>query len=357
MSRKTAIRPPLESRSPASFPPPLKGSTGQFSLESQVLQGNPWGDPTVRDIAYYLPPSGKTEGLPLLVQLSGFTGAGWMEFLRRGYFNESMIALFDQLVRTGECPEAVIVAPDCLTTLGGSQYVNSPATGRYADHVAREVVPWARERFGTGLTGVLGQSSGGFGALHLGIEYPDVFHAVGSSAGDAAFEYSYLPDLPRAFREFRKAGGPEKWMQRLFEDPLTLKGHTDASGAALSTLAMASCYSPCEEIPGSFELPFDLETGLLLDDIWSRWLAFDPVRRLSDAGTQRALGGLRSLHVTGSDADEWFLDIGARMFAAEAQRVGVPVVHDEFPGGHFVRRPRFRALYERMVKALSSPGR
>lgn len=356
MVRGTPVRPPLEARGPVSFPPPIKGSTGQFSLESDVLKDNPWGDPTVRDIAYYIPPSGKTEGLPLLVQLAGFTGAGWMEFLRRGYFSESLISLFDRLIRSRECPEAVIVAPDCLTSLGGSQYVNSSATGRYADHVVREVVPWARERFLTGQTGVLGQSSGGFGALHLGMEYPDVFQAVGSSAGDAAFEYSYLPDLPRAFREFRKAGGPEQWMRQLFEDPLILKGPTDASGAALDALAMSSCYSPIDESPGSFELPIDVETGLFLDDVWARWLAFDPVRRLSDERVQHALRSLRSLHVTGSDSDEWYLDIGARMFAAEARRVGVPVVHDEFPGGHFTRGPRFKALYERMVRALSAPG-
>lgn len=348
------LRPPVERRGPLSFPPPMKGSTGQFLIESQVLRGNPWGDPENRDVAYYMPPSGRTEGLPLLVQLSGFTGAGWMEFQRHGPFRESLIELFDRMVRSGECPEAVIVAPDCLTSLGGSQYVNSTATGRYADHVAKEVVPQARERFRTGATGVLGQSSGGFGALHLGIEYPEVFQAVGSSAGDAAFEYSYLPDFPRAFREFRKAGGPEKWMEQLFLDPSVLKGHTDASGAALNTLAMASCYSPCLDSIGSFELPVELETGALIPAVWDRWLEFDPVRRLSDGRVQKALRGMESVHVTGSDADEWYLDVGARMFAAQAQRFEVTVHHDEFSGSHMARNPRFSALYPRMVKALAT---
>jgi hypothetical protein len=348
------IRPPLDRRQPSSFPLPLAGTTGQASFESSVLKGNPWDDPHVRDLAYYLPPSGRTEGLPLLVHLPGFTGAGWMEFQRRGVFQESLIQLLDRLIRTGGCPEAVLIAPDCLTTLGGSQYVNSAATGRYADYVAKELVPWAREKFRTGATGVLGQSSGGFGALHLGAEYPDVFQAVGSSAGDAAFEYCYLSDFPRAFREYRKAGGPVQWMERLFSDPSTLKGYTDVSGSALNTLAMASCYSPSSESPGSFELPLDLGSGALRPEVWARWLAFDPVRRLSDERVQSAYRGLRSLHVTGSDADEWYLDVGARMFAAEATRVGVPVHHDEFSGSHFTRTPRFAALYPRMVRALAA---
>ena len=348
------IRPPLDRRNPPSFPVPLAGSTGQISLESAVLTGNPWGDPHVRDLAYYLPPSGQTEGLPLLVLLPGFTGAGWLEFQRRGPFQETLIQLLDRLIRSGECPEAVLIAPDCLTTLGGSQYVNSAATGRYADYVATELVPWAREKFRTSATGVLGQSSGGFGALHLGADFPDVFQAVGSSAGDAAFEYCYLGDFPRAFREFRKAGGAGRWMELLFSDPSTLKGYTDASGAALDTLAMASCYSPSFETPGSFELPIDLDSGALRPEVWARWLAFDPVRRLSDDRVQTAYRGMRSVHVTGSDADEWYLDVGARAFAAEARRVNVPVHHDEFSGSHFTRNARFAALFPRMVQALGA---
>jgi pimeloyl-ACP methyl ester carboxylesterase len=350
------VHPPLDRRRPASFPPALAGSTGQVPLESTVLRGNPWGDPSTRDLAYYLPPSGRTEGLPLLVLLPGFTGAGWMEFQRRGPFQESLVQLLDRQIRSGECPEAVLIAPDCLTTLGGSQYVNSSSTGRYADYVARELVPWAREKFRTSATGVLGQSSGGFGALHLGAEYPDVFQAVGSSAGDAAFEYCYLPDFPRAFREYRKAGGPTQWLERLFSDPAVLRGHTDASGAALNTLAMASCYSPSIESPGSFELPIDLDSGALRPEVWTRWLAFDPVLRLADERVQRAFRGMRSVHVTSSDADEWYLDVGARMFAAEAGRVRVPVHHDEFPGSHFTKTPRFAALFARMVQTLSAPS-
>ena len=349
------IRPPLEKKSPSSFPPPLKGSAGQFSLESQLLKGNPWEDPHVRDIAYYVPPSRRTEGLPLVVSLPGFMGAGWMEFLRQRLYQETLVQLFDRLVRTGECPEAVLVFPDCLTTLGGSQYVNSAATGPYADHVAKEVVPWAQERFHTGATGVLGQSSGGFGALHLGMEYPDVFQAVGSSAGDAAFEFSYQQEFPHAFRELKKVGGPEKWMEGLFSDPTVLKGPLDVSGSTLDVLAMSSCYSPTPDPVGSFELPFDLETGAMIPDVWNRWLSFDPVLRVTKPEVQRALRGMRSVHVTGSDGDEWNLDVGARMFVAAAERVGLSVYHDEFPGSHFARGPRFTALFRRMIPALTTP--
>ncbi len=325
-------------------------------IRSRVLEGNPWGDPTERRTACYLPPSGRTEGLPLLVLLAGYTGAGWMQFREGGYLQEALHQRIDRMMRTGACGEAVIVAPDCLTKLGGSQYVNSSATGRYADHIVQEVVPWARERFHTDLTGVLGQSSGGFGALHLAFEHPEVFSAVGSSSGDMAFEHCYLPDFPKALRQFRKYGGPEEFLRKLFEEPSkVLVGPLDPSGAALNTLGMASCYSPISEEPGSFELPFDLETGLLRSEVWERWLAFDPLRRVrTDAGA-RALAGLRRLHITASTPDEWALDVGARGFAAEARAREVPVLHEELEGGHFQSGPRYERLFSELISALR-PG-
>lgn len=348
-----SVRPPLARRRPDYLRSVIQGQTLSFPLESRLLRENPWGDPSVREISCYLPPSGVTEGRPLLLLLSGFTGAGWLDFQRANPFHEGLIQLFDRMVRSGLCREAVVVSPDCLTSLGGSQYVNSTATGRYADYVVQEVVPWARERFRTRGVGVLGQSSGGFGALHLAMEYPTEFQAVGSSAGDMAFDYCYLPDFPRVFRELRSAGGPERWLESVFEEPSRMKGPNDVSGAVLDLLAMASCYSPTEGTAGCFDLPFDLETGALLPEVWSRWLAFDPVQRLASPSVQEALRSLRSLHVTGSASDEFYLDVGARMFAAEAARQSIPVVHEEFPGGHFVRSPRFQALFGRMVAALS----
>ena len=35
----------------------------------------------------------------------------------------------------------VVAFPDCYTALGGNQYVNSPAVGRYADYLNQELVP------------------------------------------------------------------------------------------------------------------------------------------------------------------------------------------------------------------------
>ncbi|HXQ48694.1 MAG TPA: alpha/beta hydrolase-fold protein, partial [Thermoplasmata archaeon] len=163
------IHVPTDARSEKVFPGPLAGSVEVHRLESHVLAGNPWGDPTLRDLPVYLPPSGKSEGLPLLVLLSGYTGSGWIHFDRPRFLRSSIVRRFDHLVRTGAAPEAVMIAPDCVTLLGGSQYLNSSATGRYEDYVVQELLPWVRQRYGTGPSAVLGTSSGGYGALVLAL--------------------------------------------------------------------------------------------------------------------------------------------------------------------------------------------
>jgi enterochelin esterase family protein len=347
------VKVPIERKGPRSFPLAISGTVKIEEFESQVLKGNPLGDPVNRRIAYYTPPSGNTQGKPLLVLLPGFTGAGWMQFQPAGFLGEAGYQRLDRLVRDKVCEEAVLVAPDCMTTLGGSQYVNSSATGRYDDYIVREIIPWARKKFLTGSIGVLGQSSGGFGALHLAMEHPDIFQAVGSSSGDMAFEYCYLPDMPGAVREFLKAGGPENFLANLFQDPLTFKGPQDPSGSAINMLAMAACYSPREGEPGAFDLPFDPQSGELLPHIWERWLSFDPVRRLSTKKGAEALRRMKLVHVTASSPDEFALDVGARIFASTASRLGIALVHEEFEGGHFTSGPRYESLFTRMVAALA----
>ena len=44
---------------------------------------------------------------------------------------------------------AIIVFPDCFTSLGGNQYVNSSAIGNYADFLLDEVIPLVDKEFRT----------------------------------------------------------------------------------------------------------------------------------------------------------------------------------------------------------------
>ncbi len=343
---------PLAARSEVVFPPALAGRIEAQPHRSQVLAGNPWKDPDEREISVYVPPSGVTEGRPLLVLLSGYTGAGWAHFLQPRYLQNSIVRRLDRLIRTRAAAEAVLVAPDCLTTLGGSQYLNSSATGHYEDYVVTEVIPWVRERYRTGPTAILGTSSGGYGALVLAMRHPEIFRAAGSNAGDMYFEYCYTPDFPIAAREIRRAGGPTPFLERIFRAPIPNFSFRNPTLVALETLCYASCYSPIDAEPGRFELPFDWETGALRPEVWARWLSWDPVRMLEVPAYREALGSLKLVYVDGGTNDEYFLDLGARVFAHRAKALGIPVYHEEFDGVHGDGGPRYDTIVPRLLEAM-----
>ncbi len=351
-----AFRVPTEARSEKVFPLPIKGKVDQHRFTSRVLEGNPWGDPLERELPLYVPPSGETTGRPLLVLLSGYTGSGWLHFQRPRFLQDTIVGRLDRLIRDGQAAEAVMVAPDCLTTLGGSQYLNSTATGRYEDYVVTELIPWVQERYRTGPVAVLGTSSGGYGALVLALRHPELFRAAGSNAGDAYFEYTYMPEFPIAFRQIRKAGGPEALLRKLLAEPLSKAGPQNPQMQAFEMMGYASCYSPIESEPGRFDLPFDLETGAVRPDVWSRWLAWDPVRMIQTDRYSAALRRLSYVYVDGGTQDEYTLDVGARIFATTAAREGVRVDFEEFDGSHFDGGPRYDVMIPRLLNALGFPA-
>jgi hypothetical protein len=352
-----AIRVPTEARSEQVFPARLKGRVETHRLASRTLEGNPWGDPTERELPVYIPPSGRTEGRPLLLLLSGYTGAGWLHFQRPRYLQDVIVGRLDRLIRTGAAAEAVLTSPDCLTTLGGSQYLNSTATGRYEDYVMTEVLPWIQDRYRTGPVAVLGTSSGGYGSLVLGMRHPDTIRALGSNAGDAYFEYCYEPEFPVAYREIRKSGGPEPLLRQVLSGPVSGFGPTNPKIQALEMMGYASCYSPVESEPGRFELPFDTTTGEIRSDVWGRWLAWDPVRMVRTDRYREALRRLAYIYVDGGVRDEYGLDIGARIFAEEARRHGIPVDFEEFDGIHADGGPRYDVMIPRLLAALGFPAK
>ena len=153
-------------------------------FQSTVLAGNPLGDPHTRRIPVYLPPSYDTHPerrYPVAFLLSGFTGRGSM-MLNDQAWSPPIDARMDRLIAAGRAGEMILVMPDCFTRFGGSQYLDSSATGRYETHLIEELVPWVDHTFRTlgsrEHRGVAGKSSGGYGALVMGLKHPDVFSAV-----------------------------------------------------------------------------------------------------------------------------------------------------------------------------------
>jgi enterochelin esterase family protein len=273
--------------------------------------------------------------------LTGFTGFGEM-LIQRGAWSESLPERLDRLIAAGTMAEAIVVMPDCFTRYGGSQYLNSTATGRYEDHLIRELVPYIDENYRTnGRRAVLGKSSGGYGAMVLGMRHPKVFHALACHSGDMYFEYCYLSDFPKAIDQLRKHGGLDKFVKAWEKLPKRLAGNLHA---AVNTIAMASCYSPRGT---KVDLPFDLKTGEIRPDVWRRWKAWDPVEMLDHHA--KDLKKLDCVFVDCGTRDQFALHHGARIFADKARRLGVRVTHEEFDDDHSSIAYR----YDRSFQVLS----
>lgn len=331
-----------------------RGQVQVIEFESEVLRGNPAGDPATRRIPVWLPPSyGRDEGrrYPVLYVLTGFTGRGRM-LLNDNAWSPSLDDRLDGLVASGRCGEVIVVMPDCFTRFGGSQYRNSAATGRYADHLVEELVPWVDARFRTRATrdarGVVGKSSGGFGALSLGLERPDVFGAVGCHSGDMYFEFCYGPDLPKTCSVLQEAGGVRAFLEAFEARPQ--KGKDDF--LALNILAMAACYSPDPDAEMGVALPFDLATSALRPEVWARWQAHDPLRRLETH--EAALRSLALLYLDCGRNDEFHLHHGARRFVRALAARGIPHHYEEFDDGHMNVSYRYDTSLPLLAKALGA---
>lgn len=331
----------------------FKGRFEQQRIISDVLRSNPLGDPAERPLWVYLPPGYEANGgrqYPAIYVIQGFTGQVDM-WWNRSAFRPTLPERVDALFADGETPTALVVFVDAWTSLGGSQFLNSPATGRYLDYLSDEVVSFVDERYATLAgrehRGLTGKSSGGYGAMVVPMLRPDVWGALASHAGDAMFELCYLPDVAAAVRALRdRYGGSYDAFWQDFRSRIAFTEKHDHT--LLNVYGMAACYSA--EPDGRVTLPFDPASGRLRDDVWRRWQALDPVRMAPEHAD--ALRSLRGIYLDAGKGDEFFLDVGATAFAAELSRLGVDYVLELFDGGHGAIEYRYpkalRFLAERL---------
>src|SRR5579871_3047618 len=73
------------------------GHVTRLTIESEVLQNNMLGDPSARAVDVYVPADHDGQGLPLLVDLVGFTGSG-LAHTNWVAFRENMPERLDRLI-------------------------------------------------------------------------------------------------------------------------------------------------------------------------------------------------------------------------------------------------------------------
>jgi len=325
-----------------------EGRVHRRRLKSELLRGNLLGDPAERIIDVYVPHGQSGSDIPLLVDLVGWTGGGpahtnWKNF------GENVPERLDRLIGTKVMPPAVVAFPDCMSKLGGNQYINSTVLGPYADFLLQEAVPSVENEFGcggSGRRGVFGKSSGGYGAIVHAMLYADFWAAAACHSGDMAFETTYLPSIIRTLGVVARAGGIKAWLEGLSARPKPLDediGHQEMLGLCAS-------YDPDPSAYMGVRLPLDLETAELIPARWANFQKWDPVNMVETRGG--SLKSLKGLYIDCGDRDQFDLFYGARRFHRILEKTGVPHCYEEFPDDHSNIDYRMDVSLPYLAKAL-----
>ncbi len=315
----------------------LAGRIDEHVITSELLRGNPLGDPAERPLFVYVPPGydGSQElRYPSVYVIQGYTGHLTM-WRNRSAYRQPFPETADAVFARGEAPPAIVVYVDAWTAYGGSQFVDSPGTGRYHSYLCDEVVPWVDAHYRTVASApcraIMGKSSGGFGAMITPMLRPDLFGALATHAGDSLYEYSYIPGFAKAVRHLRDYDG-DIW--RWWDDFRARVSFTKpADQELLMLLGVSACFSARED--GTVDLPFDPATGVIRPEVWQRWLDWDPVRMVPRYA--EALRSVGAFWIDAGTRDEWFLDIGATAFRSALRDIGVPdeaIRFELFDAGH-----------------------
>ncbi len=337
--------------------PKREGELIVLEHTSRVLADNPLGDPHVRKLPVWLPPQysdGRgTKRFPVLFDLVGYTGSGWSHVGWKN-FEENVPERAARLIAERKMGPCILVFPDCFTALGGNQYINSRAIGRYADYLTRELIPFVDRELRTLASrehrGCFGKSSGGYGAIVHGMKYAKYWGAVANHSGDAYFDFVYRADWPNTLDELAKfrvpkhkaglyrpksnlsPGMDDGRVARFLEHIWTKEKPTGAEVMCLMNLCMAATYDPSPSAPNGFKLPFDLETGAIIERRWRKWLEHDPIHLV--AKHRAGLKSLKGIYIDCGWRDQYRIQYGCRLLARALERAGIRHRYEEFDDDH-----------------------
>ncbi len=304
-------------------------------MDSPALRGNPLGDPAVRPLAIYTPPGFDPQGsarYPVLYVLHGYSG-DVAALLAARPWETNVVQWADRLIAQQRMAPVLLALVDGFTRLGGSQYVDSMHNGAYGTYVTCDATGHVDAQYPTvareGGRAVLGKSSGGFGALYLSMHYPGVFAAFAAHSADSNFRTSFAAGFTDAQRTLEGYGGDIAAFVGAFERK---HKRSSAEYATMEMLGYTAAYSPRAAQAFALDLPFDESTGEIRDDVFARWLAYDPVEFCRQKRTE--LARLRLRYVDCGRRDEYALDLGARILVERMRAMDLDVRHEEFDDDH-----------------------
>jgi pimeloyl-ACP methyl ester carboxylesterase len=296
-------------------------------VASDHLAGNLLGDPRERDVFVYLPPdydqSDRSYPVAYLLHAYGETAAEVVTPATNGQrWRPPIEDVLDPVFRRMGVAPMIVVIPDGTSRYGCGQWVDSSVCGHFEQYLVNDIVGYVDGNFRTLPSavsrGLFGFSSGGFGSWNVASQHPDVFGAMAVLSADSFLDmthkfllYRYLDSIwPKA------PDGPvigNLWSQIVYD--------------------YAACYSPNPDCPPYFvDLPVAFPSGELLQDVWGRWLSFDPV--VNYRGRVDNLKKLSGILLDVGADDDYQLYWGHRLLSHHLQHADVPHEATENPGDH-----------------------
>ena len=297
---------------PAHSFEPIRGIFERFTIDSSLLE-NRLGDPTEREILVHIPPN-TTGPLPCIIYLAPFTGTGFARANWRA-FSETLPQRHERLVKNGNMPPCILVMPDTFTSLGGNQYIDSEILGKWGSWLRIDLVNELSKRFEISGFGLVGKSSGGYGAIVRGM-LDSQWDAIACHSGDCGFELLYGLDMASTLTSIARFGGENDFLDHVKNASKLSKDdfHT------LMILAMAASYSD-GTLPVNKNCIFD-------DKKWAEWLASDPLTMIEQ------YQDLPPCWIDVGDSDEYNIHYGLRQLHERMTDFNIDHVWEEFPGTH-----------------------
>ncbi len=285
------------------FPAQAEARLDVLKFSSRALQGNPLRDPDTRQVAVFLPTQySSNTPLPVVYYLPGY-GGGSEGFIKDA---DKWDAFTQKLA--DEVTPVLFVVVDGRNRWGGSQYLNSRAQGNYADYICDEITSRVESRYGitTNKTKriIAGHSSGGFGALRLGMFRPKLFDGVVALSPDSDFKLSHLHLMKRSGVTNISLAGVKKIAAPDYNGP------PPQDGSLKYALGLSAAYVPRGWWHrGQFEWLYDAH-GNFRQKVWQRWMENDPLTMVQKK--RNAFLPTQSIYVEGPTLDSYKANVGAR---------------------------------------------
>jgi pimeloyl-ACP methyl ester carboxylesterase len=294
-----------------------KGTVVIDSLYSKNLE-NSYGENPKRALSVYLPPGYEqgTKQYPVVYYLHGF--------LNNHVLTPEMVDALNFAIATHRIRPFILVVSDQRTTYDGSFYSNSGLFGNWEDFTAFDLVAYMDSKYRTIANkesrGITGHSMGGYGALKIAMDHPDIFSTV----------YAMSPGALTIVREY----GPNS---QTYKDLAAIKTPEELSKTYFPKVivAFAKSWSANPDKPPFYcDIPFDYRDGELQvhEETLKKWYANMPMHMIDSH-----LANLKKLKAIKLD---WGRNSGDRftiqcsMFSQRLENSGITHFAEEYIGTH-----------------------